>query len=297
MTIFRSALTVRRALQAGAGAVCRSAKPVAACRYAWTAAGNSSQTRREEENLVPAFTFLPESPSYFTTKSKYNDTLIGLENLLRKYETLPTLPADDVPLMLWTKLDQFKSLLGDYRIKPVEFRRVIYVLNRLNAIKPDYMTDEIKAVLAQYKREEFTRTVVKTKERTVDEYGRAYALGKRKEAVAKVWVVEGEGNIMVNGKPLADMFVKQADRESVVFPLVVTSRLPNYNVWAVVKGGGTTGQAEAIQLGISRALMIHDTELKLVLRKAGLVTRDPRVVERKKPGHKKARKMPTWVKR
>ncbi|GAO46113.1 hypothetical protein SAICODRAFT_75537 [Saitoella complicata NRRL Y-17804] len=297
MTLVRSALTVRRALQAGAGAACSAAKPVAACRHAWTAAGNSSQARREEENLVPAFSFVPESPSYFTTKSKYNDTLIHLENILRKYENLPTLPAGEIPAVLWTKLDQFKSLLGDYRIKPVEFRRAILVLNRLHAIKPDYMTDEIKAVLAWYKREEVTKTVVEKKERTVDEYGRAYALGKRKEAVAKVWVVEGEGNIMVNGKPLADMFVKQADRESVVFPLMVTNRLPHYNVWAVVKGGGTTGQAEAIQLGVSRALMIHDIELKPVLRKAGLVTRDPRVVERKKPGHKKARKMPTWVKR
>ena len=82
-----------------------------------------------------------------------------------------------------------------------------------------------------------------------------------------------------------------------MWPLQATQRLDKYNIWAIAKGGGTTGQAEAITLGLAKALMVHEPDLKPALRKAGVIIRDTREVERKKHGKLKARKMPAWVKR
>jgi len=131
----------------------------------------------------------------------------------------------------------------------------------------------------------------------VDEDGRAYAYGRRKSSRAQVWLVEGEGEVLVNGKSLVDVFSRIHDRESALWALKSTARLDKYNVWIKVHGGGTTGQAEAITLAVGKALMVHEPALKPALRRAGCVTRDPRRVERKKPGKLKARKMPAWVKR
>jgi len=133
--------------------------------------------------------------------------------------------------------------------------------------------------------------------KALDVFGRVHGLGRRKTSVANVWVLEGDGRVLVNGKPLAEVFDRVHDRESAVWPLLSTGRMGKYNVWAIVSGGGKTGQAEALTLGLARALLVHEPALKPALRRAGCVTRDPRMVERKKPGHVKARKMPTWVKR
>ncbi|KAI5308390.1 37S ribosomal protein S9, mitochondrial [Ascosphaera atra] len=86
-------------------------------------------------------------------------------------------------------------------------------------------------------------------------------------------------------------------RESALWPLTITERINKYNVWALVRGGGVTGQAEAMTVALAKALIIHEPALKPILRRAGCVTTDPRQVERKKPGHLKARKKPAWVKR
>ena len=112
-----------------------------------------------------------------------------------------------------------------------------------------------------------------------------------------VILVEGTGEVIVNGKSLSQAFGRIHDRESAVWALKATSRLDKYNVFAVVQGGGTTGQAEAITLAVAKALLAHEPALKPALRRAGVVSRDPRRVERKKPGKLKARKMPAWVKR
>ncbi|KAH9828232.1 37S ribosomal protein S9, mitochondrial, partial [Teratosphaeria destructans] len=123
------------------------------------------------------------------------------------------------------------------------------------------------------------------------------AVGRRKSSRAIVALVEGEGEALVNERSLSDYFGRVHDRESAVWALKATGRLDKYNVWALVKGGGTTGQAEAITLAVAKALLAHEPDLKPALRRAGVVTRDPRSVERKKPGKLKARKMPAWVKR
>jgi len=109
--------------------------------------------------------------------------------------------------------------------------------------------------------------------------------------------VQGEGQVLINGKSINAAFGRIHDRESALWALKVTNRMDRYNIWALVKGGGATGQAEAITLGTARALMVHEPDLKPALRRAGCVTRNPKRVERKKPGKLKARKMPAWVKR
>jgi small subunit ribosomal protein S9 len=122
--------------------------------------------------------------------------------------------------------------------------------------------------------------------------------GKRKTAIARVTVVPGEGKVEVNeGKSLEVYFPRESHRRSVLSPLVLTERADAYDVKVRVRGGGITGQAEAVRHGIARALVALDEDLRPVLKKAGLLTRDPRIVESKKYGHHKARKSPQFSKR
>lgn len=170
------------------------------------------------------------------------------------------------------------------------------ILRRLSYIHPTLMPADVTAILDRFRRI-VDPSVNRPRPIFVDEHGRARAIGRRKESAAAVWLVEGDGDVRVNGKSLARAFGRAHDRESAVWPLTATQRMDKYNVWAVVRGGGTTGQAEALTLAVARALLVHEPGLKPALRRAGVVTRDPRMVERKKPGKLKARKMPAWVKR
>tara|TARA_B100001059_G_C17614692_1_gene466406 strand:- start:159 stop:599 length:441 start_codon:yes stop_codon:yes gene_type:complete len=124
-----------------------------------------------------------------------------------------------------------------------------------------------------------------------------YATGRRKRSIAKVWVKKGEGKIFVNGIKMSDYFKRPVHQIIVTRPLEISNVLNSYDVKCSVKGGGLSGQAGAIILGISRALIIHDEALKTVLKKDKLTTRDSRVVERKKYGHRKARRSFQFSKR
>lgn len=124
-----------------------------------------------------------------------------------------------------------------------------------------------------------------------------YGTGRRKNSVARVRLVPGEGNIIVNGRPLDQYFGKKSLEMIVRQPLNLTELLSRYDVLAKVEGGGISGQAGAIRLGISRALLKVDHELRPVLKKASFLTRDPRMKERKKYGLKKARKASQFSKR
>jgi|TARA_B100000767_G_scaffold256512_1_gene263633 small subunit ribosomal protein S9 len=124
-----------------------------------------------------------------------------------------------------------------------------------------------------------------------------YATGRRKRSIAKVWVKKGKGNIYVNGIKMIDYFKRPVHQIIVTRPLEISNVLTDYDVRCSVTGGGLSGQAGAIILGISRALIIHDAELKKNLKKEGLTTRDSRVVERKKYGHRKARRSFQFSKR
>lgn len=124
-----------------------------------------------------------------------------------------------------------------------------------------------------------------------------YATGKRKEAIARVWLSPGEGNIVVNNKSLSDYFQRECSEMIVKQPLDVTEKLGSVDIKATVVGGGLSGQAGALRLGISKALLQIDSNLRLPLKRAGFLTRDSRVVERKKYGQKGARKRFQFSKR
>eukprot|EP00897_Mesotaenium_endlicherianum_P000668 jgi/Mesen1/10601/ME000086S10138 len=133
--------------------------------------------------------------------------------------------------------------------------------------------------------------------RQVDKLGRAYATGKRKSSVARVWLAPGSGRIVVNGRTHDAYFPDVNLRAHLLQPFVETATLGTFDVRATVQGGGTSGQAGAMRHGISRALQLFEPALRPPLKAAGFLTRDSRVVERKKPGKAKARKSFQWVKR
>lgn len=123
------------------------------------------------------------------------------------------------------------------------------------------------------------------------------ATGRRKESVARVRFSDGSGQVTLNGKPLESYFPSMATRMRVLVPLNITQTQGRYDIDATLSGGGTTGQADALRLGIARALVELDPELRPVLKKAGMLTRDARVVESKKYGLRKARRAPQYTKR
>ncbi|MDR2464095.1 MAG: 30S ribosomal protein S9 [Holosporales bacterium] len=131
----------------------------------------------------------------------------------------------------------------------------------------------------------------------MDAQGRAYATGKRKNAVARVWIKPGVGGVIVNGKDCTTYFSRAVLRMLISQPFKNTNRLNQYDVWCTVKGGGLSGQAGAVKHGISRALVFYEPELRPILKKCGFLTRDSRVVERKKCGQPKARKKFQFSKR
>src|SRR6476469_5291865 len=124
-----------------------------------------------------------------------------------------------------------------------------------------------------------------------------YGTGRRKTAVARVYLRPGSGDFKVNGRPFEQYFVTEAQRESAKRPLVSTETSANFNVVANVSGGGVNGQADALKLGIARALMLFNAELRKKLKSEGLVSRDSRGKERKKYGQKGARKRFQFSKR
>jgi small subunit ribosomal protein S9 len=123
-------------------------------------------------------------------------------------------------------------------------------------------------------------------------------VGRRKEATARVRIMSGSGQFTINGKPLNEYFNRLGDAEAILKGFEATGQDSNtYDVTVVVKGGGVTGQADSVKLGLARALIKINPDFVHSLRKYGLLTRDPRIKERKKPGLKRARKAPTYTKR
>ena len=131
----------------------------------------------------------------------------------------------------------------------------------------------------------------------LDALGRAYATGKRKDAVARVWIKPGKGTIMVNQRPVDVYFARPVLRMILQQPLQLVNRADQYDIVVTVAGGGLSGQAGAVRHGVSKALTYYEPELRGALKKEGFLTRDPRVVERKKYGRAKARRSFQFSKR
>ena len=130
-----------------------------------------------------------------------------------------------------------------------------------------------------------------------DSFGRSYATGKRKNAIARVWIKPGNGKISINGKDAETYFARPVLRMIIGQPFLVSNRVDQFDIYCTVVGGGLSGQAGAVRHGIATALTLYEPELRPDLKHAGLLTRDARVVERKKYGRRKARRGMQWAKR
>ena len=135
------------------------------------------------------------------------------------------------------------------------------------------------------------------REQELDQHGRAYATGRRKDAVARVWIKPGKGKITVNGRDQEVYFARPTLRLIINQPFAITDRAEQFDVIATVKGGGLSGQAGAVKHGISQALSKYEPALRTTVKAAGFLTRDSRVVERKKYGRAKARRSFQFSKR
>jgi len=149
--------------------------------------------------------------------------------------------------------------------------------------------------LSKLNQNEDVCTIVR--EPKIDSLGRSYATGRRKESAARVWVKRGTGKISINGKDMMSYFARPVLQMQLNFVFDVTERKDQFDVFATVKGGGLSGQAGAIRHGLSRALSLFEPDLRKPLKSAGMLTRDSRVVERKKYGRAKARKSFQFSKR
>jgi small subunit ribosomal protein S9 len=156
---------------------------------------------------------------------------------------------------------------------------------------------EDKAEDAQGTPDEQQSTVPTERVQKIDAQGRAYATGRRKDAVARVWLKPGSGKVVVNGKDQTDYFCRQTHRLILNQPFLIVNRVGQFDIMCTVKGGGLSGQAGAVRHGISRALENYEPTLRPSLKKAGMITRDDRIVERKKVGKHKARRTKQWAKR
>lgn len=162
------------------------------------------------------------------------------------------------------------------------------------------MTDEIKSLddlKDVVETVEVAAEPVITREPVRDELGRSYATGKRKDAVARVWIKPGSGKVTVNGRPLETYFARPVLRMVLNQAFEVAGVEGEFDVMATVKGGGLSGQAGAVKHGISKALQLYEPSLRAPLKAAGFLTRDARVVERKKYGRRKARRSFQFSKR
>ena len=157
--------------------------------------------------------------------------------------------------------------------------------------------DDLKSAVAGTPADAAVATISAPREPQRDNLGRAYATGKRKDAVARVWVKPGSGKITVNGKEMNVYFARPVLQMILRQPFDIAGVANQYDVYSTVAGGGLSGQAGAVKHGISKALQLHEPSLRAALKAAGFLTRDPRVVERKKYGKAKARRSFQFSKR
>lgn len=305
----------------------------------------------------------PESPTFFTGRAGYYDSIDSLENAIHHSQRalknlhllpLPAFAKEALPPLqtVWKSKEDMSSLLSA-KLTTSRYRRVITLLSQLNdhrriADVGEYseLSSGLSTILEMFERDNKAAVLARGVRRPVqfDEYGRSYTLGKRKESAARVWIIPVKQQstsrpaetqaassnfgtvdpisivpdkaiaqvttteILINGMPLSKYFPLPADRERVVRPFKLTGLLGAYNVFAIVRGGGTTGQSGAVAHGIAKGLAAHVPDVELILRRcvysplrvcvscfltavsAKLSRRDPRMVERKKTGLAKARK-------
>lgn len=259
------------------------------------------QTHQIRDYEMERLRIIPKLPTFYGGNPNHDENMFNLNALISKHRNLPTRTIDerDAKEFKFVSFEEYrKRSQSGTRLKIGHHKELIDALNRLRSIEHELLPREVIETLNAYSsRIENSQKSVEKQVKQLDEFGRANTEGKRKRAVAEISMVRGEGDILVNGVPLTEFFVRDMDREKLLYPFKVVSQEGQYNVFITTKGGGISGQAEAAMYGISKALVVFNPLLKPRLRLAGLMTRDARKVERKKPGKVKARKSPTWVKR
>lgn len=294
----------------------------------------------------------PESPTFFTGRAGYYDSIDSLENAIHHSQRalknlhllpLPAFAKEALPGLqtVWKAKEDMSELLSA-KLTTSRYRRVTSLLGQLNdhrrvADVGGYaeLSSGLSSLLEMFERDNKAAVLARGIRKPVkfDEYGRTYTVGKRKESAARVWIIpvkqkaaptptEAQAaspdfgavdpisvapeksaapvtttEILINGMPLAKYFPLPADRERIVRPFKLTGLLGAYNVFSIVRGGGTTGQSGAVAHGIAKGLAAHVPDVELILKRSKLIRRDPRMVERKKTGLAKARKRYAWVKR
>lgn len=244
---------------------------------------------------------VPKDRAFYMANPPHEEIIRELNDLSQKYINLPTIPKDQVDnRTTWVTQEEYRSMLGGVHFKPKYYKALLRHLNNLSTIDPQLMPDEVRDALGPFTKRK-SDTWVQKSYPTLDSIGRATSVGRRKTASARVQTVKGSesitGRILVNGRPLNDYFPRLADRKKVMYPLSVVDSEGKYNIFATVTGGGLSGQSGAVAHGIAKTLVIHNPLVLTRLSKAGVIQRDARKKERKKPGKPKARKSYTWVKR
>ncbi|KAE8219777.1 hypothetical protein CF319_g6591 [Tilletia indica] len=285
-------------------------------------------------------TYYSARPSYVKTLLELDELTAASKRALEQAHFLAR-NAPPPPLILsasstgtrsnpWQARSDMSTTLGS-NLKAAQYRRIVGKLGMLARYRPlvhehlasTSLEEKVNRVMALFSRAASIRqtsvndeTAVSSPTTThIDSNGRAYARGRRKESSARVWIIPVKpnseqpgsapaiGQVLVNGAPIATYFNAVHHRERILLPLRLTGLLGAYNVFALTRGGGTSGQAGAIAHGLAKALVEFNKEeeqgstIRATLLKEGVLMRDPRMVERKKTGLAKARKAYTWVKR
>lgn len=240
----------------------RPKRSIAAAEIDFSKAGELPPPSPAHARIIPA------SPSYFTGRPKFTDDLLHLQSLLRQSIALPTVEPGKAPRVAWKTVTQYRLTVGE-PVRASKYNVIIQVLKRLNQIHPEMRKKPLRTAMQYYKRDVDPYANVPNPG-IIDQDGRSHAIGRRKSSSAKVYLVQGNGEVLVNGKAINAVFGRVHDRESALWALKATGRMDKYNVWALVTGGGTTGQAEAVMLGAAKALMVHEPMLKPALRRGNL---------------------------
>ncbi|VVT43477.1 mitochondrial 37S ribosomal protein uS9m [Magnusiomyces paraingens] len=243
---------------------------------------------------------IPKDPTFYMSNPPHEETMRNLNILLRKYINLPTVTRDETAAVSWMTFEEYSAIGGGSRLKPIQYKSLVKLLNRLSLIDPQLMPNEIWEGIRPFVRDRGSKSSLSF-QKSLDQFGRASAVGRRKTSSARVYVTKNteaaQGQVLVNGKNLIEYFPRLVDRDAMLYPLKVVDLVGQFNIFATVQGGGLTGQSNSIALAIARGIVMHNPLLKSRLHRAGCLTRDARKVERKKPGKPKARKSYTWVKR
>ncbi|OAJ36646.1 ribosomal protein S9/S16 [Batrachochytrium dendrobatidis JEL423] len=181
------------------------------------------------------------------------------------------------------------------RLKKTDYTDLVHRLNLLYAFQNE--DPAVKSLLQKFVPIGKTLSLSTPTIRTLDADGRSYTIGSRKTARAQCWIVPGNGQVYVNGIRLPEYFRDMVNREVIVKPFEVANCLMKYNTWAIVSGGGHSGQAQAVAVAVARGIAIHDSTKENLFKKLGMLMIDTRQVERKKTGQPGARKKNTWVRR